>query len=85
MNIKIKSVDQLRHSLQETGYGTYCVTRDERDGVSEESLEIDYIPKSDTFLVDDFGRKPVQKLTVARMTRLYGEEMQAGRFEKVVD
>lgn len=81
MNIKISTLDELRLSLKKDGYGVYLLS----NGKKQEMIEIDYIPKTDKFLVCTLKDGVLQRYTPNELLKTnIGENMRTGHFLKKV-
>lgn len=84
MHLKINNVDELRDSLQAIGYGEYFIST--KEGLERVGFEIDYIPKTDKFLVQSLIGNEVRRLTVTAINEDFiGYAMVAGNFYKSND
>lgn len=81
--IFIKNMEQLRESVSHDGYGIFIVNT----GVSPVTcLEVDYIPKTDMFLVNDvLDDGAIERMSAHQFEEAYKVAMNTGNFYKEID
>lgn len=80
--MKINNITELRGALQEKGYASFYIEDDRRDGVERGDMEIDYIPKTDKFLVENQIGHLIKFTTSELEGCMIGSAMREGKFFK---
>lgn len=78
---KINNVHELRVSLAQDGYGVYIISNDGQ--VPRFTYEIDYIPKTDKFLVQTLDTGAIARYTAPSLLKsMIGKAIIDGEFYK---